>query len=383
MKKDEQGLSSIVWAFQHLWRYRKGHEPVGRLLDALDGLWLETKTGLRPVLAHEHRTPVGWHLVFHLPPGISSRQIRDKADHLEEQAGGEIQFRLIGQKLHMDLSLVPLPTNAPYVRDPKGYEGMKLPVPLGVTRQGPLVVEIADKPHVLIGGNTGSGKTTTLRVLVVSLLMAGAEVVIVDLKGGLDFSGFRSHCSVVTSDREAEKVMKDLLKECERRIPILEEARVTSLIEYPGDDLPFIVLVVDEMAQLRRKESQQALNELARLSRSAGICLVCATQRPSSSIFASTVFSDTRMLFGGRLCFWVPKPEDSKMVLDDDSASRLPPEAKGRAIWQWAGQRQVQCYNLTLKDAQGLLATIPEKEVLFGERRGKKLPPGPAGPPLP
>ncbi len=73
------------------------------------------------------------------------------------------------------------------------------------------------------------------------------------------------------------------------------------------------------------------------------------------------------------------KPEDSKMVLDDDSASRLPPEIKGRAIWQWAGQREVQCYNLTLKDARDTLQTIPEKEVLFGERGGKKLPPRPEG----
>lgn len=374
MNKEREGFDTLIWAIDHIRRYRKGHQPVGRLQDALDGLGFTTKTGLKPLLAHEHKTATGWHLVFHLPPGISSRDIQSKREHLEEQAGGEIDFNLIGQNLHMSLSLMPLGTDVPYPTKAEEHPG-HLPIPLGVTRQGPFVIELADKPHLLIGGNTGSGKTTALRAMIVSLLMVNAQVIIVDLKGGLDFACFRKHCPVVTTDDGTVKVIEALRKECDRRIPILEKAVVTSLVEYKGKELPFIVLAIDEVAELEGKDSQQALNRLVRLSRSAGICVICATQRPSASIFTSTVFSNTRMLFGGRLCFSVPKPEDSKMVLDDDSACRLPPEVKGRAIWQWNGQRDVQCYNMSLEAAKDILEAIPPKEVLFGEYVGKKLAP--------
>lgn len=380
MRKEEKGLESLAWAIEHLRRYRKGHEAVGRLQDSLDALGFETKTGLKPVLCHEHRTDTGWHLVFHLPPGISSREIQRKSEHLEEQAGGEIDFRLIGQKLHMDLSLTELARDIPYSRAEEGYPDMHLPVPLGITRQGPLVVDLTEGPHMLMGGNTGNGKTTFLRGLVVSLLLASAEVVIVDLKGGLDFACFRGHCRVVTTDNDALGLMRALQKECQRRLPILEKASVTSLREYKGEDLPWIVLVIDEVAEMESKEAQLALNRLARLSRSAGVCIVCATQRPSANIFSTSTFSNTRMLLAMRLCFSVPKAEDSKMVLDDDAAAKIPPEIKGRAIWQWDRQREVQCYNLSLKGARDILQSIPEKEVLWGERRGKKLPPRPENP---
>ncbi|HHX27495.1 MAG TPA: DUF853 family protein [Firmicutes bacterium] len=377
MRREEQGLEAILWAARRIIRYRKGHEPVGRVQDALDALGFETRTGLKPLLCHEHKTDYGWHLVWHLPPGISSREIVQKAHYFKEQAGGEIEFRLLGQKLHMDLCLTPLPKNVPYERKPQGYPGMKLPVPLGVTQQGPLVVEIADKPHVLIGGNTGCGKTTLLRHLVVSLLLAGAQVIVVDLKGGLDFACFRRHCTLITDTQGAVEMMDALYGETKRRIPVLEKAMVTSLVEYPGDDLPFIVFVIDELARLDGREAQQKLNRLVSLSRSTGIAVVAATQRPSASLFQSTQFSNTRMLFAGRLSFWVPKPEDSRMVLEDEAAADLPADIPGRAIWQWDRQRQVQCYNLSLQGARDLLETIPEGRGLFGEHRGKRLPPRP------
>lgn len=377
MKAQDKGFEVILWAIEQLKRHRRGHESVGRLQDALDGLGFTTKTGLKPLLAHEHKTAYGWHLVFHLPPGISSEDIIKKRRHLEEQAGGEIDFKLIDQNLHMDVSLIPLGNIVEYDPSEVPDERMHMPVPMGLSQKGKLVVDLANKPHMLVGGNTGSGKTTFLRVLTISLLKAGVHVVIIDLKGGLDFACFRNHCALVTSDRDALAVMKGLQKECQRRIPILEKAMVTSLKEYEGDDLPFVCLVIDEVAELETKESQQALNRLARLSRSAGISIVCATQRPSSSIFSSTVFSNTRMLFSGRLCFAVPRPEDSKMVLDDDAASRLPQDIPGRAIWQWERQHEVQCYNMSLKDAQSVLSTISVKGGLLHAQPAKKLAPRP------
>ncbi|MEW8957833.1 MAG: FtsK/SpoIIIE domain-containing protein [Moorella sp. (in: firmicutes)] len=372
-KREENALALAFDLIKHTWRHRPGNEIPAAVLDTFDALGFETKAGLKPVLAHKHKTPCGWHLVFNLPPGISKRDVEAKLDHFQEQTNGSIELFANGSKLHMDIRTTSLPEKVPYEWDPAEYPKMALPLPIGQTLSGLLVVDLSRLPHLFVAGNTGGGKTTFLRVAAVSLLSSGnVLLVIIDLKG-LDFYHLHlsRHALVVDTDTGALGLLAALNREHNRRKEKLKAAGVVKLQDYPGDDLPWIVVIIDELAELQDKEAQELLNRLARLSRATGICLIAATQRPSHTLFQK--FTDTRMLFAGRLCFHMPKPEDSRLILDSDAASKLPPNIPGRGIWKWDRQVEVQGMMLTVEQAKRELANVPPRVVDWVEQRSKKL----------
>lgn len=356
-RDDENLIAMLIQSIRYAWWHRPGYETIGQVLETMDALGFETRTGQRPVLSHKHRTDTGWHLVFTLPPGISSLDVIKKLDYFEEQVGGTIAVKTNGNKLHLDISTQQLPGNVPFEWVPDLYTDMYLPIPIGQSLSGPIVIDLAKLPHMLIAGNTGGGKTTFLRTATTALLhQPNVFVTVIDLKG-LDFGYLRDRALVVDTEQDASSVLAALNRELDRRRRILQAAGATKLPEYQGDDLPWIVCVIDELAELTDKEDQAALNRLGRLARAVGISLMVATQRPSHTLFSK--FTDLRMLFAGRLVFSVPKPEDSRLILDTDTASKIPADIPGRAVWRWDSESIVQCPNLTVKAAKRLLAQIP------------------------
>lgn len=360
-KRDEDNLiTMLMQTVRYAWWHRPGYEPIGQVLETFDALGFETRSGQRPVMSHKHRTPNGWHLVFTLPPGISSLDVIKKLDHFEEQTGGTISVEPRGNKLHLDISTAQLTRNVTFEWQPDLYPDMHLPIPLGLSLSGPLVTDLSKLPHMFIAGNTGGGKTTFLRTATTALLhQQNVFVTVIDLKG-LDFGYLRDRALVVDTEADASSVLAALNRELDRRRRILQAAGATKLPEYQGDDLPWIVCVIDELAELTDKADQEALNRLGRLARAVGISLMVATQRPSHTLFNK--FTDLRMLFAGRLVFSVPKPEDSRLILDTDTASKLPADVPGRAVWRWDNEYIVQCPNLSVRAAKRLLAQIPAHE---------------------
>lgn len=363
MMAEDDVLRPLIAAVRRAYYGLRGREVIAAILDTMDALGFETRFGQRPVLSHYHQTPVGWRLMFTLPPGIASREIRDKADHFAEQTGGTIAFRSLGRTLIMDVCLTPLPERVPYVRP---VSDGALPLYLGESSSGPVVVDLARLPHLFVAGQTGGGKTNALRAIVVAALQAKAQVVIIDLKG-LDFAVFERHTVMVDEEVPATAILLSLNKEHDRRKHILRRAGCVGIQDYRGE-MPYIVLIIDELAELQQKEAQEALNRLLRLARATGICVVAATQRPSHTLYAK--FTDSRMLFTGKLCFWMPKPQDSMLILENDAAANLPPDIPGRAIWQYAQQVEVQTPLMDVATARSLLP----KEVSIYEQRAKRLP---------
>jgi S-DNA-T family DNA segregation ATPase FtsK/SpoIIIE len=359
-KQEENLVYLMIKAARRAWWSRPGYEAIGKVFDTFEALGFETRSGMKPVLAHKHRTAAGWHLVWQLPPGISSQDITAKLMHFEEQVGGSIILESKGPKLHMNVTTTELPRKVAFDCEVSQQNSLYLPVPIGVGVTGPVVIDLASLPHMLIGGNTGGGKTTFLRVATVSLMQRGDVFpVVIDLKG-LDFAYLRDRALLIDTEQGASSVLAALNREMDRRRKILQAAGATKLPEYHGNDLPWIVCIVDELAELTNKEDQAALNRLGRLARAVGISLMVATQRPSHTLFNR--FSDLRMLFAGRLMFTVPKPEDSRLLLDSESACRLPADIPGRAIWRWSREQEVQCYNLSMSAARRMLSSTPVRE---------------------
>lgn len=220
-----------------------------------------------------------------------------------------------------------------------------LAAPLGIAGGEPVVVDlVADGPHALVAGTTGSGKSELLRTLVAGLAAGyGPETcafVLVDYKGGAAFDACAGlpHVAGVVTDLDAglaARALRGLEAELQERERRLRRAGVPDLAAFrrSGGDgagpLPSLVVVVDEFATLRAElpDFVEALVDLARRGRSLGIHLVLATQRPGG------VVSDAiRANCSLRVALRVQEPAESTDVVDVPTAATLPPGVPGRAV---------------------------------------------------
>ena len=223
---------------------------------------------------------------------------------------------------------------------------------LGLRDDGPFVLDLAQGPHLLVAGTTGSGKSELLQTLVSSLAVANRpdamNFVLIDYKGGAAFRAFRTlpHTAGMLSDLDeflVERALISLRAELQRRKAILHRADKTNIQRYwdalpgmPGSDpLPRLVIVVDEFAVMSEKLPEQlaALIDIGRQGRSLGIHLVLATQRP-----AGVVTADLRSNINLRIALRVASPEDSRDVIDTVDAARIPPEGSAGRAYAWLGE---------------------------------------------
>ena len=272
--------------------------------------------------------------------------------------------------LQMSIHTGRLPQKLSYHWEPEEYKKLSLPVPIGVSHSGPNVFDLTESPHLLIAGVPGFGKSNFLHVLIHSLLPV-AQVAIVDLKR-LEFAYLQGHAALARTEEEALALVQALNREMERRIGILEAAGVVKIQDYKGSDMPYIVAVIDELAEIRDENIMALIDRITRVARAVGISVVAATQRPSTKVLPG----DTRAMFQARICFQVADELNSRMVLGESCplAAALP-GIKGRAIWKFGiEEKEVQTMFLPLKQAKALLNKNPVRTWDY-EYTVKRLPP--------
>jgi len=229
--------------------------------------------------------------------------------------------------------------------------GAKLPLTLGKDIAGDVIMpDLATMPHLLVAGATGSGKTVCVKSLLASLLFSKTpeelQLMLVDPKM-VELSIFNDipHLitPVVTDPKKAASALNWLIVEMEERYDLFAHLRVRNIevynesvengeIEMPdgeeGDSvdvirkLPYIVCVIDELADLMmlaRAEVEDAIARLAQLARAVGIHLVIATQRPSVDVLTVVIKAN----FPARVSFQVSSRVDSRCILDEIGAERL------------------------------------------------------------
>jgi S-DNA-T family DNA segregation ATPase FtsK/SpoIIIE len=223
---------------------------------------------------------------------------------------------------------------------------------IGVRADGAFALDLAQGPHLLVAGTTGSGKSELLQTLVASLAVANRpdamNFVLIDYKGGAAFRAFQTlpHTVGMLSDLDeflVERALVSLRAELQRRKAILNQADKTNIQRYwdalpgrPGSDpLPRLVIVVDEFAVMADKLPEQlaSLIDIGRQGRSLGIHLVLATQRP-----AGVVTADLRSNINLRIALRVASPEDSRDVIDTVDAARIPAEGCAGRAYAWTGE---------------------------------------------
>lgn len=227
----------------------------------------------------------------------------------------------------------------------------ELPVALGKTISNEvLVIDLAKMPHLLVAGATGQGKSVGLNVILTSLLYkrhpSQLKFVLVDPKK-VEMSLFskierhylaklpNSEEAIITDTRKVVHTLNSLCIEMENRYEIMKDAGARNIKEYnvkfvgrklnPKDGhrfLPYIVLVIDELADLMMtagKEVETPIARLAQLARAIGIHLVVATQRPSVNVITGVIKAN----FPARLSFRVTSKVDSRTILDTGGADQL------------------------------------------------------------
>ena len=228
---------------------------------------------------------------------------------------------------------------------PKSLDNAKLLCPLGKNIMGNVIwCEINKTPHLLVAGSTGSGKSVCINGIICSILMRAkpdeVKLVMVDPKK-VELSGYNGvpHLMrpVVTDPKEASVALSKIVAEMERRYDTFSETKTKNIATYndyvekknktlPPDEqikkMPFIVVIIDELADLMlvaSKDVEASIMRITQMARAAGIHLIIATQRPSTDVITGVVKAN----IPSRISFAVSSSIDSRTILDMTGAEKL------------------------------------------------------------
>ncbi len=201
----------------------------------------------------------------------------------------------------------------------------------------PMYTALEDQPHLMVAGATGTGKTIFLNSLILSLMYKSTpeqlRMIMVDPKR-VEFQNYNDipHllCPVINDAAKTINALQWLAREMERRFEVFSEVPTRNIKSYntnkgviaEGKQLPYIVLIVDELADLmaaKGKELEAGIVRLAQMARATGIHLVLATQRPSVEVITGLIKAN----ISSRISFQVASQIDSRTVLDTSGAEKL------------------------------------------------------------
>ncbi len=223
-----------------------------------------------------------------------------------------------------------------------------IPLALGKDISGfPVIVDLADMPHLLIAGATGSGKSVCINSIICTLLFSltpeQVRFVLIDPKK-VELSSYAGiphlYCPIINNAKKASLGLRLLLNEMERRYELFAKLGVRNIkaynefrrkfkeqnieddeIEEP-ENLPYLVTIIDELADLilvSSSDVQDSIIRLAQLSRAVGMHLILATQRPSVKVVTGLIKAN----IPSRISFKLPSKVDSRTVLDANGADKL------------------------------------------------------------
>ncbi len=286
----------------------------------------------------------------------------------------------------------------------------KLTLALGKDINGRIVTaDLAGMPHLLIAGSTGAGKSVAINAMIMSILYKATpdqvRLILVDPKR-LELGNYEGvphlFTPIITEPKLAANALRNAVREMERRLKLLAEKGVRNMEQYNklfddegtrslfGEDsedrpLPYIVIIIDELADLMMLDSgnvEESVTRLAQMARAVGIHLVLATQRPSVDVITGLIKAN----FPARISFRVATKVDSRTILDANGAEAL--LGKGDMLYLPSGSARVHRLHAPFVTEKEIAAVVEfwksqgvaEYEEKFLQAPKDERVPGEAGP---
>lgn len=325
--------------------------------------------------------------------GVRTRSIRSLGDDLQLQLAAE-GVRIIAPIPAKGTIGIEVPNKDPQVvsmrsvLDSEVYRNskMELPMALGKTISNDIfMADLAKMPHLLVAGATGMGKSVGLNAIITSLLYkkhpSELKFVLIDPKR-VELSLYRElerhylaslpgEDAIITDMSKVVTVLNSLCIEMDNRLSLLEQAGARNIKEYNDKFiarklnpekhrfLPYIVLIIDEFADLiirQGKEIENPVSRLAAVARAAGIHLIIATQRPTVNVITGGI----KLNIPGRIAFRVIQGNDSRTILDQLGANQL--IGRGDMLFSNNGKLdRVQCAFIDTPEVSAICDSINEQ----------------------
>lgn len=244
---------------------------------------------------------------------------------------------------------------------------------IGESDLGYVKFDLNRTPHVLVAGETGSGKSVILRCMLWQMIKKGCRIYMIDFKGGVEFGKvYEKYGEVITDRKRALTVLSNLVKENESRLKLFRELEVKNLKEYntkTGSNLARIGVFIDEIGEMLDKKGaskedkpifeqlEAYLSTLARLSRATGINLFLGVQRPDANVLTGQIKNNVPVRISGRFA----DKTVSEIVLGNTAACNLP-DVKGRLIYK-VGNETIEFQSFYFDDEKDL----QDIELNYGE----------------
>ena len=294
--------------------------------------------------------------------------------------------KTLGEDLQLSLAALGLASRSILASEAFQSSQAELPIAMGSTITNDVyVADLAKLPHLLVAGATGMGKSVGLNTIIASLLFkkhpAELKFVLIDPKR-VELSLYRKlerhylaalpgEDAIITDTSKVVSVLNSLCIEMENRLELLKKAEVRNIKEYnekfvarrlnPNEHkfMPYIVLIIDEFADIiltAGKEVENPVSRLAAVARAAGIHLIIATQRPSVTVITGAIKTN----IPGRIAFRVNQGVDSRTILDQVGANQL--IGKGDMLFSCNGSiERVQCAFIDTDEVKAICDSIADQ----------------------
>jgi S-DNA-T family DNA segregation ATPase FtsK/SpoIIIE len=307
-----------------------------------------------PRLKEKIKTDYGWCYRLSVPPGISTKDFEKNKLAIEQFLGHNVKISYTNHNIFVEIYEIELEHLVPYIP----YKAKGIEFPTGIEYGGKITkVDLSTgEPHMIIAGESGSGKSTVLRSIITSLILNGIILHLIDLKYGAEFAIFRNSKYVKSfskTKKEANETLYALIAEVERRYNLFYDNDCVDIKEYNKkhkEKIPTEFLIVDEFADLQgEKDSIELLEELSAKARACGIHLIIATQRPDAKILNGRIKANCPCILGLKTTNEV----NSRIIIDHGGLEDL--RGFGHGILKNGPEKEIQCYFLETDTARELI----------------------------
>lgn len=357
-----------------------------RIVNALDSYKIKVKA------ITAQRGPTVTLYKIHLADGVKVAQVRNLEEDIAISLGAKgVRVVTLIDSVGIEVanekpSVVPLKAVLNCQQFKQKSQDMEIPLALGITvTNEPFFIDLAKMPHLLVAGATGQGKSVGLNCIITSMLYtkhpAELKLVMVDPKA-VEFTLYErldkhylamlpeGEEAIITDTKKVVSTLKSLCIEMDERYTLLKKADVRQIKEYnakflnrrlnPDNGhkfLPYIVVIIDEFADLLMtagREVEEPIARLAQKARAAGIHLIIATQRPTVNIITGTIKAN----FNSRIAFKVNAAQDSKVILDSTGANRLIGRGDMLVVYPGHDLARVQCALVDTDEIKNIVGFI-------------------------